>query len=113
MIASKNNEDVILTDLPGNKSFTLDLEFFSDNSFVSPLVDLDRVQNILTSNRVNSPVSDFSQDRRVTVTGEDPNSAIYITKKVDLANPANSIKVLLDAYRDQTADQSSVQDLYR
>ena len=59
---------------------------------------------ILTSNRVNSPVSDFSQDRRVTVTGEDPNSAIYITKKVDLANPANSIKVLLDAYRDQTAD---------
>ena len=45
MIASKNNEDVILTDLPGNKSFTLDLEFFSDNSFVSPLVDLDRVQH--------------------------------------------------------------------
>jgi CBS domain-containing protein len=104
MIASKNNENVILTDLPGNKSFTLDLEFFSDNSFVSPLVDLDRVQAILTSNRVNSPVSDFSQDRRVTVTGEDPNSAIYITKRVDLANPANSIKVLLDAYRDQTAD---------
>ena len=63
MIASKKNENVLLTDLPGNKSFTLDLEFFSDNSFVSPLVDLDRVQAILTSNRVNSPVSDFSQDR--------------------------------------------------
>ena len=104
MIASKNNENVLLTNLPGNKSFTLDLEFFSDNSFVSPVVDLDRVQAILTSNRLNSPVSDFSQDRRVTVTGEDPNSAIYITKKIDLANPANSIKVLLDAYRDRTAD---------
>ena len=104
MIASKNNENVILTDLPGNKSFTLDLEFFTNNSFVSPVVDLDRVQAILTSNRLNQPVSDFSQDRRVTVTGEDPNGAIYITKKVDLANPANSIKVLLDAYRDQTAD---------
>ena len=32
MIASKNNENVILTDLPGNKSFTLDLEFFSPPS---------------------------------------------------------------------------------
>ena len=104
MIASKNNETTLLRDLPGNKSFTLDLEFFSNNSFVSPVVDLDRVQAILTSNRLNSPVSDFSQDRRVTVTGEDPNGAIYITKRVDLANPANSIKVLLDAYRDRTAD---------
>ena len=34
------NEDVLLTDLPGNKSLTLDLEFGSDNSFVSPLLIL-------------------------------------------------------------------------
>jgi len=104
LLASKKNEDVLLNDLPGNKSFTLDLEFFSNNSFVSPAVDLDRVNMILTSNRLNEPISDFTQDNRVRVTGDDPNAAIYITKKVDLANPANSIKVLLDAYRDETAE---------
>lgn len=104
LLASKKNEDVLLNDLPGNKSFTLDLEFFSNNSFVSPVVDLDRVNMILTSNRLNEPISDFTQDNRVRVTGDDPNAAIYITKKVDLANPANSIKVLLDAYRDETAE---------
>ena len=45
VLASKKNEDVLLTNLPGNKSLTLDLEFGSDNSFVSPVVDLDRVQH--------------------------------------------------------------------
>ena len=104
VLASKKNEDVLLTDLPGNKSLTLDLEFGSDNSFVSPVVDLDRVNMVLTSNRLNNPVSNFSEDNRVRVTGEDPNAAIYITKKVDLSNPANSIKVLLDAYRDESAN---------
>ena len=104
VLASKKNEDVLLTDLPGNKSLTLDLEFGSDNSFVSPVVDLDRVNMVLTSNRLNNPVSTFSEDNRVRVTGEDPNAAIYITKKVDLSNPANSIKVLLDAYRDESAN---------
>jgi hypothetical protein len=104
LLASKNNENVLLSDLPGNKSFTLDLGLFSENSFVSPVIDLDRVNVILTSNRLNNPVSNFTQDNRVRVTGDDPNAAIYITKKVDLANPANSIKVLLEAYRDQTAD---------
>lgn len=104
ILASTTNENTLLSDLPGNKSVTLDMEFSSTNSFLSPAVDLDRVNLILTSNRLNNAVTDFATDKRVNVTGEDPNAAIYITKKIDLANPANSIKVLLEGYRDQTAE---------
>ena len=68
------------------------------------MVDTDRVNMVLTSNRLNNAVTDFAADKRVSVTGEDPNAAIYITKKVDLANPANSIRVLLECYRDQSAE---------
>jgi hypothetical protein len=104
ILASATNEATLLSNLPGNKSLTLDLEFSTTNSFVSPVVDTDRVNMILTSNRLNNAVTDFAADKRVSVTGEDPNAAIYITKKVDLANPANSIRVLLECYRDQSAE---------
>jgi len=104
ILASATNEGTLLSDLPGNKSLTLDMEFSSTNSFISPVVDLDRVNMVLTSNRLNNAVTDFAADKRVSVTGEDPNAAIYITKKVELANPANSIRVLLECYRDQSAE---------
>ena len=38
------------------------------------------------------------------ITGEDPHSAVYVTKKVELSNPANSIKVMFGAYRHKSAD---------
>ena len=104
IIASRVNENTILTDLPGRKSFTFDLELLSENSFVSPVIDLDRTNIILTSNRLNSPVTDYTTDNRITITGQDPHAAAYVTKKIDLANPANSIKVLFSAYRHETAD---------
>ena len=110
IIASKENEASLLNDLPANKSFTLDLELNSINSFLSPVIDLDRVNMVLTSNRLNNPVSNFAQDNSVTITGEDPNAAIYVSKKVELSNPANSIKVLLSAER---ASTSNIRILYK
>lgn len=104
IIASRVNESSILTDLPGYKSFTFDLEFLSTNSFISPAVDLDRVNMILTSNRLNQPVTDFTKNNDITVTGSDPHSAVYVTKKIELTNPANSIKVLFGAYRHESSD---------
>ena len=56
MVASKVNEDRQLSDLPGNKSLTFEILMTSDNPNVSPVVDLDRVSTVLTTNRVNSPV---------------------------------------------------------
>jgi hypothetical protein len=98
------NEDAILTDLPANKSLTFDLEFITNNSFVSPAVDLDRVNMVFTSNRLNKPIDDYTTNNLVTITGQDPHSAVYVTKKVDLSNPANSIKVMISAYRHESSD---------
>ena len=54
MIASRNNETTSLTTLPDNKSFTLNLSFETNSPIISPIVDLDRIGMILTSNRLNS-----------------------------------------------------------
>ena len=110
IVASRVNETGTLTELPGNRSFSLDLELSSNNSFVSPAIDLDRVNMVLTSNRLNDPISDWTENNTVKVSGEDPNAAIYITKKIELSNPANSIKVLFDAYRSST---SNIRVLYK
>ena len=104
IVSSKVNEDAILTDLPANKSLTFDLEFITNNSFVSPAVDLDRVNMVFTSNRLNKPIDDYTTNNLVTITGQDPHSAVYVTKKVDLSNPANSIKVMISAYRHESSD---------
>ena len=65
MIASRINETTSLPTLPDNKSFTMSLSLHASDTNLSPIVDLDRVGVILTSNRVNNPISDFITDNRV------------------------------------------------
>jgi len=104
MIASKVNEDQQLDDLPGNKSTTLEVLMTSVNSNVSPVVDLDRVAMILTSNRLNNPVSNFATDSRVNKTGQDPVGSSYVSNLVRLDNPATSISVQFASYRRNGSD---------
>ena len=104
MVASKVNENRQLSDLPGNKSMTFEVLLSSDNENLSPVIDLDRVSTILTTNRINDPVSNFASDSRVNRTGEDPCAATYVSNLVKLANPASSLKVNFAAYRRNSAD---------
>ena len=53
---------------------------------------------------LNNPIHNYASDPRVNQVIGDPHSSIYISKRVDLANPATSLKILLSAYRDATAD---------
>ena len=104
MIASKVNEDRQLTELPGNKSFTFEVLMVTGSPDVSPVVDLDRVANVLTTNRLNNPVSNFASDPRVNKTSQDPCASSYVSKLVQLENPATSLKVEFASYRRQGAD---------
>ena len=104
MIASKVNEDRQLSDLPGNKSLTLEVLMSSNNSNVSPVIDLDRVSTVLTTNRINNPVSNFATDSRVNQTGQDPCASTYVSNLIQLENPATDITVEFAAYRRSTAD---------
>jgi hypothetical protein len=104
MIASKVNETNDLTTLPGNKSFTMNMNLATSDSRVSPVIDLDRVGVILTSNRLNNPISNYSTDIRTSTLTEDPSAFVYATKSIALEVPANAIKVLFSAYVNQTSD---------
>ena len=104
MVASKNNESRQLSDLPGNKSLTREVLMSSKSRNVSPVIDLDRVSTVLTTNRVNSPVSNFASDSRVNQTGQDPCASTYVSKMVVLNNPATNILVEFAAYRRSGAD---------
>ena len=103
-IYSKVNELSNLTTLPGNRSFTMELLLSTGDRKVSPMIDLHRVNIITTMNRINNPVSDFVLEPRVNQLSGDPNAAIYVSKLVKLQKSADSLKVLFDAYRDESND---------
>jgi len=104
MVASKVNEDKQLSDLPGNKSMTFEFLLNSSDANVSPVIDLDRVSAILTTNRLNSPVSNFASDSRVNQTGQDPCASTYVSNLIALENPATSLRVQFAGYRRDSAD---------
>ena len=100
MIPSRENELALLNgDLfPGNKSFTINYSLGSNNSRISPVIDLDSSAVVFTMSRINNPVSDYTTDFKVNTIEDDPNRFIYVSKNVTLENPATSLQVLLDAY---------------
>ena len=98
IIASKVNEDDKLSNLPGNKSMNMRLTFGTSDSRVSPVIDTQRISTILTSNRVNSVISNYATDARVNSIDEDPSAFQYISKEIVLENSASSIKIILDAH---------------
>tara|TARA_R100000152_G_C6757761_1_gene181616 strand:- start:465 stop:1448 length:984 start_codon:yes stop_codon:yes gene_type:complete len=113
MIASKVNEDSKLTNLPGYKSLNIQCDLDSNDPNISPVIDIDRVSAILTTNRIDDTVSIFSADDRVKIAGEDPTSACYVTKNVGLRVPATGIKVMFSANRAATSDIRVAYALYR
>ena len=104
MIASRINETTSLTTLPGNNSFTMNLSLYGADPYLSPIVDLDRIGVILTSNRINNPIDDWITDNRVNGLKDDPNAFVYASKPVTLKEGATSIKIHLEGHINVTSD---------
>ncbi len=104
IIASKINENTYLSDLPANKSLNLNLNLSTSDSRVSPTVDLSNNSLVLISNKVNNPITNYSEDFRVNTIDEDPNLFTYISNQIILQNPASSIKLIFDAYVHNDSD---------
>jgi len=98
LICSQINESTKLSNLPGNKSFTLTSNLFTSNDYISPVIDLDRVGVIFTTNRINNPIENYATDDRVSTLENDPSSFVYATDTLSLENSATSIKVLVSAH---------------
>jgi len=102
--SSLSYETTSLPNLPDNKSFTLNLSLYGTDSSISPVIDLDRMGVILTSNRLNNPVDDWITDNRVNTLKQDPNSFVYATEPITLKEGSSSIKILLEGHINVSSD---------
>ena len=102
-----NEQSNLVGDFVGNKSFTLRTSFSSSDEKVSPVIDLDRVGIIYTTNRVNSVITDFKNDPRTASVIEDPSAFVYASKQIYLDASATSLKIMVAAYVHNDSDLRS------
>ena len=76
MIASRINEtnNSVIQNFSGDRSFNMTLTLETANPNLSPVVDLQRMNAVLISNRVDAPISNYKQDPRVNTLLDDPTS---------------------------------------
>ena len=113
IVASQINETARLNALPGNKSLTMEFLMQTDTERLSPVIDLQRLNLITTTNRIDDPVDDYASDARVNLSIGDPHSASYVSKKVRLATPATSLQVRFAGYRHPTNEIRVLYKLFR
>ena len=104
IVCSKENESEYLTSLPRNKSFTTTINFNTGDKNLSPILNLNTAFTEFFGDRLNNPVSNYITDARVNGIDEDPHASVYYSKFITLENPAKSLKVIVSAYRDESAD---------
>ena len=106
IIASRVNEtnSAVLQQLPGSRSFNMTISLQSDDSRLTPVIDTQRMNAILVSNRVDKPISNYLEDNRVNSVTDDPNAFQYISKENSLESSATIIKILLSAHINQYKD---------
>ena len=113
LVCSKENETEYLNNLPRNKSFTTGITLSTTDSNLSPMIHLDSAFTEFISSRLNSPVSDYALDGRSNSILDDPHAVVYVSRAVNLVNPATSLKVILSAYRHESADFRVLYSLFR
>ena len=112
LICSSQNEIGRLTDLPKSRSSTLSMRFTTEDENLSPAVDTMNGTVIYVRNRLNKPVTDYVLDDRIKL-NNDPHAAVYISNRVDIKQPATSLKVLVSSDRRDSADFRVLYKLFR
>ena len=125
LIASTINENK-LTFFPKQKSIELNISMVSEDPNLSPALDLKNATFIYGRNKINNPIGldNYATDSRTNQILNDPHGSVFISERVDLEQPATSLKVLVGAsvepdadfrvfYRLFTADSSEVSSTYR
>ena len=112
IVASSQNEAVRVSGLPKNRTSTVSMRFTTEDENLSPAVDTMNGTVIYVRNRLNKPVSDYVNDDRVKL-NNDPHAAVYISNRVNLKQPATSLKVLVSSDRRNSADFRTLFKLFR
>ena len=114
LLCSQINETTRLSALPKNRSVTASIRFTSSNNQTSPVLDTKQgISFILERSRLNKPVDDYATDARSNQVTGDPHAACYISKMIELKQPATSLKVLVGAHRKDSADFRVLYQLLR
>ena len=117
MVASSINENA---NMSNNKSFQTQITLSTDQENLSPVVDTQRMGLLTVQNRINNIQRDqdlYSSSlldnatsttfkdafKPSTAASGDANAAVYITRKVTLANASTALKVIFDAVRYSSA----------
>ena len=74
---------------------------------------VDNAAIVLGRSALNNPIENYAFDGRVNLTQDDPHASNYISQTVTLDQPATSLKVLVSAFRDSSADFRVLYKLFR
>ena len=126
LVASRVNEVNKLPNFPKQKSLTMDVTMSSPDPNLSPVLDIKNATFILGRNKINNPVGfdNYDTDSRTNQIEDDPHGSIFVSNRINLKQPATSLKVLVGAsvqpeadfrvfYRLFSADSSEVSQTYR
>ena len=124
LVASKVNENDRLQSLPRKKSLTLSVDMSTEDTNLSPALDTKNTTFVLGRNKLNNPIADYAIDSRTNQIKNDPHGSVFVTTKINLEQPATSLKVLVAAsvlpeadfrvfYRLFSPDSSEVSQTYR
>ena len=80
------------------------VDFKSVEPDLSPVLDVKNAIFILGRNKINKPVSDYATDSRSNDIVDDPHGSVFVTKRVNLKQPATSLQVLVAANRTSVGD---------
>ena len=124
LVAAKVNEALRLQNLPRRKSLALKVDMSTSDRNLSPVLDIQNATFILGRNKINNPISDYSNNSETNEVSGDPHGSVFVSRKVNLAQPATSIKAFVAAnvqpeadirvyYRLFSADSTEVSQSYR
>ena len=96
---------------PGTKSFYLKGMMSTNNTAISPVIDLNRASVITINNRIDNPASVAASGYNVVQNYQDETTANgssalskYITRRIDLNNPAAALRMFVSVNRPSGSD---------
>ena len=106
IVASNENEE---REMASSRSLFINLKLTTDSNFVSPVIDTTNMSMYTIGNVLDNidsssdvfPTTDFFAS---TEPRGDNNSAIYLTKPVQLENTATALKLFLDVHKPSTSE---------
>ena len=105
MVCSEVNENESLGSLFRNKSISARLTLDNGGDFYnSPMLCLDTMSMQLYSYRLNDPIDNYATDARAKAVVRDPHASYYLSKLINLKQPATSLRVVFDAFRPPSSD---------